>query len=101
MGDQQRLVALTQLRRELSRITPGCDVENCSNNIASLTVAINRLKEKIGPQAVIEVHRILDQEDTPAITTSQWLGAIGFAFSLAAVYYKHKERKKLFEDLYD
>ena len=83
MEDQQRLAVLYRLRDEHVRNPPVRD---------ALTIVINRLKEKIGPA-----------QEHPKIvfTTSQWLGAISFAFSIAAVYYKHKERKKLFEALSD
>ena len=92
MEDQQRLAALNQLRDELAQKAPGRDAEKYSMTLAALTNEIARLKEKIGPA-----------QERPKIvmTTSQWLGAISFAFSIAAVYYKHKERKKLFEDLSD
>ena len=92
MEDQQRLAALYQLRDELARKPPGHDVEKYSKTLAALTNDINRLKEKIGPA---------QEHPKNVITTSQWLGALSFAFSIAAVYYKHKERKKLFEDLSD
>ena len=93
MEDQQRLATLYQLRDELVRKLSGSAAErHYSKVVAALTNDINRLKEKIGPA-----------QERPKIvmTTSQWLGAIGFAFSIAAVYYRHKERKKLFEALSD
>ena len=92
MEDQQRLAALNQLRDELARKPPGRDAEKYSKALAALTNDIDRLKEKIGPA---------QERPKIVITTSQWLGAISFAFSIAAVYYKHKERKKLFEALSD
>ena len=83
MEDQQRLAALYQLRAELTQNPTVRD---------ALTYEIARLKEKIGPaQERLKI----------VMTTSQWLGAISFAFSIAAVYYRHKERKKLFEALSD
>ena len=92
MEDQQRLAALNQLRDELARKPPGGDAEKYSKTLASLTNEIDRLKEKIGPA---------QEPPKLVITTSQWLGAISFAFSIAAFYYKQKERKKLFEALSD
>ena len=92
MEDQQRLSALYRLRYELARITSGSGAEKYSKTLATLTNDIARLKEKIGPT---------QEHPKIVITTSQWLGAISFAFSIAAVYYKHKERKKLFEALSD
>ena len=86
MEDQQRLAVLYQLRDELVQKTPDRGVEEYSKTLATLTDGIDRLKEKIGPA-----------QEPLVITTSQWLGAISFVFSVAAVYYKHKERKKLFE----
>ena len=86
MEDQQRLADLNQLRHELAQKTPGRDAEKYSKTLAALTNEIDWLKEKIGPA-----------QERPKIvmTTSQWLGTISFAFSIAAAYYKHKEIKKI------
>ena len=89
MEDQQRLAALIEIREELVRENPGYDTEKYSNLLAGLTLSIQRLKKKIGP---------VQERPKIVISTSQWLAAISFAFSLAAAYCKHKERKKLFED---
>ena len=92
MEDQQRLAALCQLRSELAQKTPGRDAEKYSKTLAALMNDIDRLKEKIRPA---------QEPPKKVITTSQWLGAISVAFSIAAAYYKQKEIKKLFEDLSD
>ena len=86
MEGRQTLAALYQLRCELARKHPDWGDE------IYLRDAINLLQEKI-----------VQPQEPPkkVITTSQWLGPISFAFSIAAVCYKNKEIKKLFEDLSD
>ena len=86
MEGRQTLAALYQLRCELARKHPYWGDEILLKDV------INLLQEKI-----------VQPQERPkiVITTSQWLGAISFACSIAAVYYKHKERKKLFEALSD
>ena len=94
MTDQQRLAAFIEIRDEIARKSTAHKTMSGENakKIVELTGAIERLKEKIGESQ--EPYKI-------AITTSQWLAAIGFVFSMASAYYKSKERKKLFEDLSD
>ena len=86
MEDQQRLAALCQLRDELAQKTPGRDAEKYSKGLAALTNDIDRLKEKIGPA---------QERPKIVITTSQWLGAISFAFSMGGGLLQTKRDKKI------
>ena len=91
MTDQKLLAAFIEARDQTARRACAHKTLSCEDakKIVQQTTTFERLKEKIEQS---------QEPYKPEITTSQWLGAIGFAFSMAAVYYKHKERKKLFED---
>ena len=89
MEDHEILSALYQLRRELTREPTAVTLICVQRIIAALTGLINWLMEKV---------RAGTRAPQNCYHNFTMAGRHQLCLFIAAVYYKHKGRKKLFED---